>query len=340
MPLKAFLLCAGKGERFSPQTLKCPKVLLPFLNIPLVFYNLFLLKTLKVQQCIINTHQHSQSIKTVLKKQSSVLALSTPHFSQEDELLGSAGGLLQIESFVEKSDSFYYLNGDTLFWPHEEESLSGFYDYHVKSQALASFLCMPSERIKGVIWAGEDSQVHSFLYHKPDEKSKPFHFCGLALFSKKIFQYIQVGNKHIFKDVLENLCSQEILKVYPLKNLEILDMNQLSTYLEGHVLAIQSLLNFSLKSQYLNQVLDLFSPSWFRYSGDNYFSATKIFTPPEEKKDLLFCGKDVKGLNHLKIKNLAVIGDNCHISSPVELFQSVVNKNQTLKSSLKNTLLI
>ena len=80
MSLKAFLLCAGVGERFYPYTETLPKVLFPFLNVPLVSYNLFLLKTLKVHQCIVNTHRHSELITRSLKEQSSVLNLLNPVF--------------------------------------------------------------------------------------------------------------------------------------------------------------------------------------------------------------------------------------------------------------------
>ena len=53
---KAFLLCAGRGTRFEPHSCVLPKVLIPFLNVPLVAYNLCMLKLLGVGQVIANVH--------------------------------------------------------------------------------------------------------------------------------------------------------------------------------------------------------------------------------------------------------------------------------------------
>ena len=91
-PLKGFLLCAGQGTRFYPHTYTLPKSLLPFLNIPLASYNLYLLKTLGVLDCAVNIHTHERILKEELKKRAEEIEWSSPVFSYEEQLLGSAGG--------------------------------------------------------------------------------------------------------------------------------------------------------------------------------------------------------------------------------------------------------
>ena len=97
--LSAFLLCAGKGTRFAPHTQILPKALLPFLNLPLVSYNLYLLKTLGVRKVAVNTHLHPDILVPKLTQQAEITGIKNLTFNHEEKLLGSAGGLYQFKSF-------------------------------------------------------------------------------------------------------------------------------------------------------------------------------------------------------------------------------------------------
>ena len=334
-------MCAGKGERFYPHTHILPKSLLPFLNLPLASYNLFLLKNLKVNQIIANTYKHHELLVNSLTRSSlEIKDFLPPVFSHEPKLLGSAGGLWKVRNFLEQETSFYYLNGDSLFWPHKEKSLSDFYISHIQSGALASFLCIPSPQTKGVIWANKNKQVCSFL-KKTNDDCNSYHFCGLALFSRTIFKLIKPKDRHIFTDVLEKECLKKDLRVHSVSDLEVLDMNQLPTYLNANFLAVQCLLKEPSLSGFLMTFLDAFSPWWRRFQGENYFSGTSGFFAPENKKDLLFCGKDVKGLNNLKVRDFAVIGNGSKVCSPCQVSRSVVKERFLLKDVLyEDSLLI
>ena len=341
--LSGFLLCAGKGTRFRPHTCFLPKALLPFLNLPLASYNLYLLKTLGVKKLAVNTHLHPDLLERELIRQTQVIKMPKPVFNHEEKLLGSAGGLYQFQSFFEKEEHFFYLNGDSFIWPEEKDTLTSFYQSHVESRALASFLVRPATETKGVIWAEENpgGKIYSFL-EKPlkPPSVKPYDFLGLALFSRRIFKVINSCSVHIFKDVLENISSD--VRVHCLPGLKRLDMNQLDTYLQG-VKDILCLLPENSKSFFVREVLDLFSPNWCRFTGKNYFSATSLKRKWECQEGFLFCGRKVQGLEKLSVKNFAVLGDYCSIKSPVNIDSVVlgekINLNQNLKKALvlKNT---
>ena len=425
MSLKAFLLCAGEGTRFRPHTLALPKSLIPFLNVPLCAYNLYLLKTLGVQHIIANTHAHPELLKKELPILAQQAGLSPPAFSFEEALLGSAGGLLKVKDFFipkgynyrasykekhlgrltsqsqnfkghqYKPEPFFYLNGDSFIWPKAEGSLSDFYSAHVKSGALASFLVRPADNMtidspclspltsvesdslqrglkKSYIYA-EEERVCSFS--KPPEKTpkaKPYDFSGLALFSPQIFNKIeQVQIKspalHIFKDVLNPLVFKEHLRVHSVPKITLLDMNQLSTYLQGTQIALhvlreqrrnpprgqnppqgqnlpreQNLPRGQNPPQsgkgFLQKVLDLYTPDWRRYEGDNWFSAEPVENPPPRPEDILFCGKGVRGLPHLSVKSFAVLGEKAVLANPLLIEKAVLGKNGHLKTTLQNTL--
>ena len=471
MSLKAFLLCAGEGTRFRPYTSILPKPLIPFLNVPLCAYNLYLLKMLGVQNIIANTHVHSPLLEKELGFLAHLAGLPPPAFSFEETLLGSAGGLLKVKDFFipkgynysasykekhlgrltsksrnfkghqYKPEPFFYLNGDSFIWPETEGSLLDFYSSHLQSGALASFLVWPASNMtidspclsppssvesdssqsnikKSYIYA-EDERVCSFS--KPPErntKAKPYAFLGLAVFSPQIFNEIEqarnargkidatfcsdrdsvpsltryVGEKeaiplHIFKDVLNPLAFKGHLRVHsvqgtlspsgqvlpppreftstnPLSERKEaplfqsrsttpptweLDMNQLSTYLQGTQIALDFLMEQRRDSPrwqslsrggtgFLQQALDLYTPDWRRYEGDQWFSAEPVKNPPSHKEDILFCGKGVRGLQNLSVKGFAVLGEGAFLAKPLLIKRAVLGKNGHLNTDLQNTL--
>ena len=338
--LSAFLLCAGKGARFAPHTHILPKALLPFLNLPLVSYNLYLLKTLGVKKIAVNTHLHSDLLVPRLTQQAEIAGIKDPAFNQEEKLLGSAGGLYQFKNFFEKENHFFYFNGDSFIWPEKEGILDSVYQSHVDSKALASFLVRPTTKTTGVIWAQEkqNGKICSFL-KKPSSSSsvKPYDFLGLALFSHRIFKVLKAESVHIFKDVLEGVSSD--LRVHSLSGLKRLDMNRLDTYLQG-VQEILSVLQNHSKSFFIREILDLFSPSWCHFSGKNYFSATALNEKFENKEGFLFCGKKVQGLEKLSVKNFAVLGDHCSLPSSVCMDSSVLGEKINLKYNITKKLVL
>ncbi len=337
--LRGFLLCAGRGTRFYPHTRVLPKVLLPFLNVPLSAYNLYLLKSLGVKNWAANIHVHPEILKESLREQAGAVGLSPPVFSHEPKLLGSAGGLLKLRSFFEKEEHFFYLNGDSFIWPNREDSLSYFYKSHVESKALASFLVRPTSKTSGVIWADDKYQIASFLERPQGSHVKAYDFSGLALFSRRVLEVIKAGDLHIFKDVLESEDLKPHLKVYSVSDLRLLDMNQVDTYLEA---TRQALCFLQKEKGFLQEVLNCFSPRWNYFQGKNYFSATKLGNVPVGKENILFCGREVKGLEEfsIKVKNFSVLGDYSSILSDVCIESSVLGAGVSLGKSLKNELVL
>ena len=335
-PLRGFLLCAGKGTRFYPHTHVLPKVLLPFLNLPLSAYNLYLLKTLGVKKWAANIHAHSEILTDELNEQAKTADLSSPVLSYENSLLGSAGGLLKLKPFFEKEECFFYLNGDSFIWPESEESLD-FYQSHVESGALASFLVQTTNKTAGVIWANDKDQVESFLQKPQKSNVKPYDFTGLALFSRSVLEEIKPGALHIFKDVLESENLKPHLRVHSVSSLEFLDMNQLDTYLQA---TRKALCFLQEKKGFLQKVLNCFSRRWNFYQGENYFSATEIKNPPGEKANILFCGDRVKGLEKLSVKNFSVLGNHSSIISDVCMESSVLGSGVFLNKDLQNELML
>ncbi len=91
--MKAMLTAAGFGERMQPLTKTTPKPLLTIDDKPLIVYHLEALKQAGIQDIVINTHHLANSIREALG--SGEKCGVNLHYSHEDSLLGTGGGLFQ-----------------------------------------------------------------------------------------------------------------------------------------------------------------------------------------------------------------------------------------------------
>lgn len=195
--MKAFILSAGMGKRLLPYTLKTAKPCMPFLNIPLVAFNLQHLLNIGIKEFIFNTHhlhKETQKIITTLLKKKNV----TLHFNHEKKLLSSAGGLKNISSHLRGEENFLMINADSLCLGNSN-FLTDSIKLHKQNNALATLLCCPSpkESFKSI----EVNQYNQITNIGPISKNN-LHYMGYMVISSKIFSLIKKENAHIFTDVL------------------------------------------------------------------------------------------------------------------------------------------
>jgi len=109
---KAFVLTAGLGERLKPLTLKTPKPMLPIGGKPLIDYVLRYLKKEGVQEVILNLFHLGDQIERYVGMGDKFGLVV--HYSREQTLLGTGGGLRQAAQWLEREKEFIVINGDTL----------------------------------------------------------------------------------------------------------------------------------------------------------------------------------------------------------------------------------
>lgn len=109
--MKAMILAAGLGTRLRPLTDSLPKPLLPVAGMPLIVWNLLLLRKHGIREVIVNLHYLGDLIERELGDGSKWDMSLT--YSHEWTLLGTGGGIKQAQWFF-GNEPFLVLNGDTL----------------------------------------------------------------------------------------------------------------------------------------------------------------------------------------------------------------------------------
>jgi NDP-sugar pyrophosphorylase family protein len=131
--MKAMILAAGFGTRLRPLTDRLPKALLPVAGIPLIEWNLRLLRRHGISDVVINLHHLGTRIEQHLGDGTRFgLRLS---YSREPIILGTGGGIKQVEPFF-GGEPFLVLNGDTLL----EVDLDALVRFHRERGALATMV--------------------------------------------------------------------------------------------------------------------------------------------------------------------------------------------------------
>lgn len=106
------IVAAGLGTRLRPLTDLRPKPALPVRGIPLIGYQLALLRAHGVSEVVINLHHLADVLEEAARAHCPPgLTLC---FSREETLLGTGGGLRRVAGFLAESDPCLVLGGDML----------------------------------------------------------------------------------------------------------------------------------------------------------------------------------------------------------------------------------
>ena len=164
--MKAFILCAGQGARLRPFTHGLPKAAMPFLNLPLLSLGWFCLERMGMSEAILNSCLFPEKLAETVD------FLKTPKQKTkilfEPESLGSAGGLYnalkQSPPCFQEEEDFFYLNGDSLFFPSSINRLTEFLKDFKKRDLEGAFFgaplqpdeTQPGGSVSGCLWMDRD----------------------------------------------------------------------------------------------------------------------------------------------------------------------------------------
>jgi mannose-1-phosphate guanylyltransferase len=196
--VRAFLLAAGRGERFRPVTEVIPKPLFPFLNVPLVRAHLERLRRAGVGEVGVNLHHLGDQIERHLREKAAEL----PHlqFFWEPRLLGTAGALRNAARWLE-GEHFLVVNADTAIAFDPGALLVR----HRETRDAATLLVVENrEPDRYTPLQAEGDRITRFGGEGPS----PLLYTGVCALSPDLLRRIPRGEASLVKDLWEPLLAE------------------------------------------------------------------------------------------------------------------------------------
>jgi len=184
--MKAFILAAGKGTRLRPFTDDIPKPLVPVLNMPVMGRVLELCHTHGFEEAVANLHYKGEKISRYFGDGSAFGVRL--HYSWEEQLLGTAGGVRRQTGFL-KDETFLVISGDVV----TDLDLSELLRFHRAQGAIATMAVKevgdPSRF--GIVVTDAGGKIESFQ-EKPAAGTEKSNLAntGIYIFEPEVFDWI------------------------------------------------------------------------------------------------------------------------------------------------------
>ncbi len=213
--MKVMVLCAGHGTRLGDLTRELPKPMLPLHGQPLLAYLLGHLRSQGFNDVAVNLHFMPQIIRDWFGDGSRWQMHLT--YSQEERLLGTAGGVKNVEPFFRPEEFFLVHYGDIL----TDQDFGAMVRFHRERKALATLLIHPRAKSNSAVTLEADHRISGFL-ERPTEDMRadvttPWVNSGVTICSPEILDHIPPGQPVDFpRDVFIKLVGTGRLYGFPL----------------------------------------------------------------------------------------------------------------------------
>lgn len=202
--MKALILAAGYGTRLAPITDKLPKPLVPVLNIPVIVYNITLLRTLGITDIYINVHHGAEKIMSTLKdgKKFGV----NISWLEEPEILGTGGAIGSLKGLVD--DTILVINADTIM----DVDIESLIDQHISSKKMVTLGLIKASKqdSRSVVTLDGNGRITRMLDTYTEEKLPEGNaiFSGVHLIEPALLEYIPPNivisiTTHIYTRILQ-----------------------------------------------------------------------------------------------------------------------------------------
>ena len=163
--MRAMVLCAGYGTRLGKLTRTTPKPLLPLNGRPLLEYTIAHLARHGFDEVAVNLHFMPEKVRQFMGDGSRWdIAIE---YSDEPELLGTAGGVKKMERFLRDGDAFLVQYGDIL----TDQDLTAMLAFHRERCALATLLVHRRKRSNSIVTMDGDQRITGF-WERPDDETR------------------------------------------------------------------------------------------------------------------------------------------------------------------------
>ncbi len=184
--MKAMVMAAGLGTRLRPLTHFLPKPMVPIANRPVLHHLLNLLARHDIREVGVNIHVFPGLIKGYFGD-GSALGMSI-RWSEERELLGTAGGTKKLESYW-AGETILVTSGDGL----HDVDVTALIGHHRRTGGLATLAVKPVDdpSAYGVVIVERDTRIKGFQ-EKPsrDEARSDLANCGVYVIEPELLERI------------------------------------------------------------------------------------------------------------------------------------------------------
>ncbi|MDP8244277.1 MAG: nucleotidyltransferase family protein [Candidatus Hinthialibacter antarcticus] len=213
--IRTIVLCAGYGTRLGGLTHETPKPMLDIQNRPLLEYLLTHLARHGFREIAVNLHFMPEQIQNYFGdgERCGVQIV----YSQEDELLGTAGGAKKMETFLGESDSFLVQYGDIL----TDQNLTAMLAFHRERGALATLLLHQRKRSNSIVSLDDSNRITGFLERPGEDAYKHIEWhwvnSAICLCDREVLSHVPVNQPCDFpRDVFSKLVDTGRLYGFPL----------------------------------------------------------------------------------------------------------------------------
>jgi NDP-sugar pyrophosphorylase family protein len=289
--MKALILSGGQGSRLTPFTLTTPKPLLSILNIPLIVYQIQLLKYYNIKEIGLGLSYKSDKFKKILgnnKKYGIKI-----HYLIEKTPMGTGGAIKYAEQFL-NGDYFFVFNGDIL----TDINLSEMLKFHIEKKAFVTIACVKVKEPYnyGVILTDKNSRIKKFV-EKPENFISDIINAGIYILNSKILdEFPDKKNISIEREIFPLLIKKGIPVFAYIYDGYWIDAGTCEKFLQ----ATDDIIQKKYKIDFLNEKDIMLG-----------------------EKNLIY-GKNVKIPKDLKIKGWAVVGNKSIIKESVTIEKSII----------------
>ena len=217
----ALILCAGRGRRLNPLTLKKPKPLLELSNITLLENTINLIKKLGIEKIILNTFHLKDQIKTYLNENKFDISIDV--IEEGEQILDTGGGIMNmINSSME--ENFLIFNPDTVWNLNYLDCIIKMENFYQLNK-IKNILLVVNKKLSFDQTLKGDFKLDMNKLSK--NTNNQYIYTGCQIFSrgllnsinKKVFSIIEIWNELIQKNILFGFESKN--KFHHITDLEI-----------------------------------------------------------------------------------------------------------------------
>ena len=300
------ILAAGFGTRLKPITDNLPKPLFPVLNRPILEHTLQFLSKQSIREIAINLHHQPEKIIDYFGDGKDFGV--NLHYSKEEEILGTAGGIKKLQSFL-KDETFLVINSDVL----ADIDLNNALEFHKEKKSKLTLVVRQdsnTEKYKPILRT-EEGRIVNFLGHtiNNSDPTTQVMFTGIQIMEPDIFSRIP-ENKFCgtTEDVFPGMIKDELPVYGYLHEGYWIDMGTRETYIQAQVDAMDGKLLLKTTSSR--------NPEG------------PLVVPP------VHIGRNCEISKDAQVGPYAVLGDGCRVRSGAVVERSVLFQGATVGSGL------